>query len=72
MRKYYCISLMLFGVLYNSCSSTQRITVKQEQEGQKQETVIESDTRVKDFSMTITHDQITYNGAYKTTKHCRM
>ncbi len=45
------------ALLCTSCSSTQRITVKQEQEGQVQETVIESDTKIREISMIITHGQ---------------
>ncbi len=67
MRKLQKVFFMLFTLCIAclvSCSSTQRITVKQEQEGQTQETVIESDTKVKSFSMTITPTQITYNGKH--------
>ncbi len=46
-----------------SCASSQKITVKQEQDGQIQETVIESDTKVNSFSMSIRQDEILYNGS---------
>ncbi len=54
MRKlyvYYCTLAMLLVALFASCSSMQKITVKQEQEGQVQETVIESDTKVNSFNI---------------------
>ncbi len=59
----FCTLVTLSVALLASCSSTQRISVKQEQEGQIQETVIESDTKVNSFSMVITNDRIEYNGS---------
>ncbi len=47
---YTCFGVLLVACLV-SCSSTQRISVKQEQEGQVQETIIESDTKIRDFSL---------------------
>ncbi len=67
MRKLYvlyCMFAMLLVALFASCSSMQKITVKQEQEGQVQETVIESDMKVRDISMTITQDSIRYTGSW--------
>ncbi len=58
------IFAMLLVALFASCSSMQKITVKQEQEGQVQETVIESDMKVRDISMTITQDSIRYTGSW--------
>ncbi len=60
---YYCMLAMLLVALFASCSSTQKITVKQEQEGQVQETVIESDTKVNNFAIVISGDRIEYNGS---------
>ncbi len=64
-RRYvlYAMFAMLLVALFASCSSTQKITVKQEQEGQVQETVIESDTKVNSFAIVITSDKIEYNGS---------
>ncbi len=59
----FAMLLMLLASCLVSCSSTQKITVKQEQEGQIQETVIESDTHVNSFSMVISSDRIEYNGS---------
>ncbi len=75
MRKslgLYYMLVTLWVACFVSCSSTQRITVKQEQAGQVQETVIESDTKVRDFSMVITPTNITYNGrSYRASPPCK-
>ncbi len=63
LRVLSCTLLMLLAVSFASCSSTQKITVKQEQEGQTQETVIESDTKVNSFAIVISGDRIEYNGS---------
>ncbi len=57
------------ALFFASCSSTQKITVKQEQEGQVQETVIESDTKVNSFSMVIRNEEILYNGSRHLARH---
>ncbi len=48
-----CVFLLLaiLILLFPSCSSVQRITVKQEQGDQLQETVIESDTKINSLSL---------------------
>ncbi len=54
MKRFLGLYAMLCTLLvacFASCSSTQKITVRQEQEGQTQETVIESDTRVQTLSV---------------------
>ncbi len=74
MKKFlglYVMLFMLLGVCLSSCTSTQRITVKQEQEGQMQETVIESDTKVNSFSMVIRGTEIEYNGSVYRQRGCR-
>ncbi len=66
MKKYFVLFAMLCmlsAVCLSSCASTQRITVKQEQEGQMQETIIESDTKINTFSMVIRGNEIEYNGS---------
>ncbi len=66
MRKLlnlYCIFAMLLVALLASCSSTQKISVRQEQEGQVQETVIESDTKFDAISLYITPQKIDYNAS---------
>ncbi len=65
---YACFGVLLVACLV-ACSSTQKITVKQEQEGQVQETIIESDTKIRDFSMTITQDSIRYTGSWFRKPH---
>ena len=51
----FCVVVFLLALLliflFPSCSSVQRITVKQEQENQLQETVIESDTKINSLSL---------------------
>ena len=48
-----CVFLLvaILILLFPSCSSMQRITVKQEQGNQLQETVIESDTKINSLSL---------------------
>ncbi len=58
------ITALVIGLC--SCSSTQRINVKQEQDGQIQETTIESDTKFKDVALVIHPKSIEYYG--KTQK----
>ncbi len=53
MKKLFRLLSVCFACWLCSCASTQRITVKQEQEGQTQETVIESNTKINSFSMII-------------------
>lgn len=45
--------------LFSSCSSIQKINVKQEQDGQMQETTIESNTTIKELTFIFTHDGVT-------------
>ncbi len=59
----FCTLVMLSVALLASCSSTQKISVKQEQEGQVQETVIESDTKFDAISLYITPQKIDYNAS---------
>ena len=51
----FCVCIFLLSLLliflFSSCSSVQRITVKQEQDNQLQETVIESDTKINSLSL---------------------
>lgn len=46
---YACAICITFA--FGSCSSTQRITVKQTQADQQQETTIESNTQIKELSL---------------------
>lgn len=46
----YCLGICIIFAL-GSCSSTQRISVKQTQEQQEQETIIESNVKFKELSL---------------------
>ncbi len=61
---FFGIFAMLLVLCLASCSSMQKITVKQEQEGQVQETVLESTIQVREVSMVVTKDSITYTGSW--------
>ncbi len=50
-KRFIRVLGVLLALFFASCSSTQKITVKQEQEGQIQETVIESDTKFNALSL---------------------
>ncbi len=71
MKKLFRLLSVCFACWLCSCASTQRITVKQEQEGQTQETVIESDTRFDAISLYITPDKIDYNASSSLLSYTR-
>ncbi len=48
------IAVGLLMVFLNSCASAQRIHIQQEVEGVKQETIIESDTKINAIALAFT------------------
>lgn len=49
---YCCVICITFAV--SSCSSTQRISIKQNQGEQTQETLLESNTKIKELTLNFT------------------
>ncbi len=48
------IAVGLLALFLNSCASAQRIHIQQEVEGVKQETIIESDTKINAIALAFT------------------
>ena len=48
---YCCATCITFAI--SSCSTTARISVKQTQEGQQQETLLESDVKFKELTLNL-------------------
>ncbi len=48
------IAVGLLALFLNSCASTQRIQIQQEVDGVKQETIIESDTKINAIALAFT------------------